>query len=242
MAGDRHDAVLDPERGGGQPGVFGGLQAAIARGRLDPQDRIAEALFGLIMVLTFTCSISAASSPGRDDVRTMLFGAVGCNLAWGLIDAIFYLMACISERGKRMGTLRAVRAAKNAEEGRRIIAGALPSLFAQALRPDGLEKLRFELNLLPDPPARPGLTASDFLGAVAVFLWVFLITFPVALPFVFLHDAQRALRVSNLIAVALLFITGRSFGRCAGLHPGRTGVVMVLLGGALVATTIALGG
>ena len=49
---------------------------------LDPIDRVSEVLFGLIMVLTFTGSLSVAEA-GRDDVRAMLIGALGCNLAWG---------------------------------------------------------------------------------------------------------------------------------------------------------------
>ena len=49
---------------------------------LEPIERISEVLFGLIMVLGFTGSLSAAQA-GRSDVRTMLFGAIGCNLAWG---------------------------------------------------------------------------------------------------------------------------------------------------------------
>ena len=49
---------------------------------LDPSERIAEVLFGLIMVLTFTGSLSIADA-GANDVRVMLIGALGCNLAWG---------------------------------------------------------------------------------------------------------------------------------------------------------------
>ena len=52
---------------------------------LDPIERISEVLFGLIMVLTFTGSLSVAEA-GREDVRVMLLGALGCNLAWGIID------------------------------------------------------------------------------------------------------------------------------------------------------------
>jgi VIT1/CCC1 family predicted Fe2+/Mn2+ transporter len=208
---------------------------------LDPVERISESLFGLIMVLTFTCSISAAD-PGREEVRTMLFGALGCNLAWGVIDAIMYLMACLAERGNDLVTLRAVRRAANALEGQRILADALPSPIAAALKPDQLESVRQHLTQLPEPPAQPRLGSREWLGALAVFCWVFLVTFPVALPFVFLHERQRALRVSNLIAVALLFVMGRAYAKAAGLHPWWTAVVMVLLGGAMVAATIALGG
>ena len=67
---------------------------------LEPVERISEALFGLIMVLTFTCSISVGEA-ARDDVRTMLVGAFGCNLVWGVIDATLYLMACLAERAKQ---------------------------------------------------------------------------------------------------------------------------------------------
>ena len=66
---------------------------------LDPIDRVSEVLFGLIMVLTFTGSLSVADA-GRDDVRTMLIGALGCNVAWGIIDAMLYLMGCLAERGR----------------------------------------------------------------------------------------------------------------------------------------------
>ena len=58
---------------------------------LDPVERLSEVLFGLIMVLSFTCSISAANS-GREEVREVVIGAVGCNLAWGIVDAVMYLI------------------------------------------------------------------------------------------------------------------------------------------------------
>ena len=77
---------------------------------LDPIDRVSEVLFGLIMVLTFTGSLSVAES-GRDDVRAMLVGALGCNLAWGIIDAILYLMGCRAEKSRDLATFRTVREA-----------------------------------------------------------------------------------------------------------------------------------
>jgi hypothetical protein len=61
-------------------------QATKFRGFLDPMDRISEVLFGVIMVLTFTGALSIATAD-RLEVREMLVGALGCNLAWGVIDA-----------------------------------------------------------------------------------------------------------------------------------------------------------
>jgi hypothetical protein len=80
------------------------------RRALDPIDRVSEVLFGLIMVLTFTGSLSVYEA-GREDIRTMLAAAVGCNLAWGIIDAVFYLMGCLAEKSHGLLTLRAVREA-----------------------------------------------------------------------------------------------------------------------------------
>ena len=54
--------------------------------QLDPIERSSEVLFGLIMVLTFTGSLRITGAD-RDSVRTMLVAALGCNLAWGMIDA-----------------------------------------------------------------------------------------------------------------------------------------------------------
>ena len=74
---------------------------------LNPMERISEILFALIMVLTFTCSFSVAGA-GREEVRELLIGAVGCNLAWGIIDAAFYLMGSFSMLGQGILKLRAL--------------------------------------------------------------------------------------------------------------------------------------
>jgi VIT1/CCC1 family predicted Fe2+/Mn2+ transporter len=194
------------------------------------------------MVLTFTGSLSVAEA-GREDVRTMLIAALGCNLAWGVIDGIMYLMGCLSEQAQQVRTITAVRKAAQPETAHQIIRNAMPRLIAPILQTTELERVRLHLIQLPDPPSRTGLAVRDWIGALAVFLLVFLPTLPVALPFVFMGDrALRALRLSNAIAILMLFLIGSAFGRCAGYRPWRMGVVMVLLGAALVGITIALGG
>jgi hypothetical protein len=68
---------------------------------LDPIDRVSEVLFGLIMVLTFTGSLSVAEA-GRAEVREMLVGALGCNIAWGIIDGLLYLMGSLADKGSAL--------------------------------------------------------------------------------------------------------------------------------------------
>ena len=208
---------------------------------LEPTERFSEVLFGLIMVLTFTGSLSVASS-GREDVRTMLVGAIGCNLAWGIVDAIMYVLNSLAERGRNRLTFRALRDAASPEAGRRILADALPPVVASVLTDDELASMRRRLASVPEPPGYASLSRGDFLAALAVFLLVFLSTFPVVIPFLVMHDAMRALRISNAIAIALLFYGGYKLGKNSGFRPWRTGLVMVAIGIVLVALTIALGG
>jgi VIT1/CCC1 family predicted Fe2+/Mn2+ transporter len=208
---------------------------------LEPYERISEVLFGLIMVLTFTGSLSVANA-GRDDVRAMLIGALGCNLAWGIIDALFYLMGCLSEQGRGIRSLRALHKAAVPDEAHRVIADALPPMVAATLSPVEYERIRQKLLQLPGPASRPRIHKEEWLGALAVFFWVFLITFPVTIPFIFMDNLAQALRVSNAIAIMLLFLTGYAFGRVVEYRPWLTGLAMVVLGVVLVGMTMALGG
>jgi VIT family protein len=208
---------------------------------LEPIDRVSEVLFGLIMVLTFTGSISIAEA-GRQEVRTMLIGALGCNLAWGIIDGILYLMGCLADRGRGLFALRELHQTDDPEKGRSLVAGALPARIASILEPSELESMRERLKRMPEPPYRAQLRRDDLLGAVSVFLWVFFTTFPVAIPFILMKNPMPALRVSNIIAIAMLYLTGFTFGRIVGRNPWLMGVWLVLLGSLLVGLTMALGG
>ncbi len=208
---------------------------------LEPYDRISEVLFGLIMVLTCTGSLSIAEV-GREAVRTMLLGALGCKLAWGIIDGVLYLMGCLAEKCKGLFTLRAVRAATDPRKAQRLVADALPPLVASILQPAELETIRQRLKDLPEPPEQARLGNNEWLGALGVFLLVFLSTFPVVIPFLFMKNAWLALRVSNAIAIVMLFLTGYAFGRITSRHSWVTGVSMVILGVILVGLTMALGG
>jgi hypothetical protein len=208
---------------------------------LEPIDRVSEILFGLIMVLTFTGSLSVAEA-GRDDVRTMLIGALGCNLAWGIIDGVLYLMGCLAEKGRGLQAFRAVRKASDPREAQRLVADALPPAIASILEPAELETMSRRLQALTEPPKKARLERDDWLGAGGVFLLVFLCTFPVVVPFIFMRNAGPALHVSNAVAIVMLFSTGYAFGRLSGYRPWMVGISMVVLGMILVGLTMALGG
>lgn len=208
---------------------------------LDPAHRFEEIVFGLVMVLTFSCSLSVAEAD-RAEVRGMIVGALGCNLAWGIIDAAFYLVGIVVERGRNAKLLHDVRRSQDPVRGRALVADSLPELVATALTPAELERVRASIAGLPEPARRVGLGRRDWLGALGVFLLVFLSTFPVVIPFFFGGDLRTALRISNGIAIALIFGSAYKLAQHSGLPPVRTGAAMVGIGTVLVAIAIALGG
>ena len=203
-------------------------------------ERISETLFGLIMALTFICSLGVATA-GNIKIQTMLIGALGCNLAWGIVDGGLYLLSRINEQGHNILTLRAIRQTPDSETARRVI-DALPPALASVLPPEQLELMRQELQRLPEPSERPRLTKRDWIGALGLCLLSFLSIFPVVIPFIFLSDAKFALRVSYAVAIMMLFCCGYAFGYHSGLRPWAAGFSMVAVGSALVSVAVALGG
>jgi VIT1/CCC1 family predicted Fe2+/Mn2+ transporter len=165
---------------------------------LDPVSRVSEILFGLIMALTFTTAVGPTAADG-DEARVLLSGVLACNIAWGLVDAVMYLVSALTDRMREAA-------------GR------------------------------TDLPRVPSLTPRDWLGALAVFLLVFLSTFPVVIPFLVIDAPRPATRVSNLIAIVMLFACGSILARAIGYPVWRAGLAMVILGTVLTAITIALGG
>jgi len=207
---------------------------------LDPMERISETLFGLIMALTFICTLGVATA-NDIEVHTILIGALGGNLAWGIVDGGLYLLARINERGGRNLTLRAIRQAPDAEAAQAVIADALPPELVSVLPAEQLELMRQKVLQSPEPE-RPKLTRRDWTGALGLCLLSFLATFPVVIPFIFISDAKLALRVSYAVAIAMLFCCGYAFGVHSGIKPWAAGLSMVALGSALVGIAVALGG
>jgi VIT1/CCC1 family predicted Fe2+/Mn2+ transporter len=208
---------------------------------VEPGDRIAEAMLGIIMALTFTGTLSVADA-GRNDVRAMLIGALGCNLAWGIIDGIIYVMISAAQRGGELRALRSARATPIASRARALIGSVLPDDVTAVLTDDELDAIRERLARAPAPAERVRLGPRDYLAGLGVCLIVFCSTLPLAIPFLLFDEVQLAMRWSNGIAIALLFVAGWSYARYVGGRPWHVGLGMVMMGSVLVAITIALGG
>jgi hypothetical protein len=212
---------------------------------LDPATSLGEVLFGLIMTLTFTLGAGVImQEEGRAGARELLIATIGCNIAWGVIDGVFYLLNQIFERGRLRRLALNVRATSDDAQALALVAREIDPVLASVTSRDERDSLYARiLAQVRAGTGRPNtVTRDDLLGAVASFWLVFFASLPAALPFVFIGDAWLALRVSNAILLGLLFATGYSWSRYTNARPWLTGLVFLLFGIALVAMAIALGG
>lgn len=207
---------------------------------LDPVDRVTEVIFGLLMAMTFTGTISVATAD-QEAERTMMIAALGCNLAWGLADAVMYLLRTVIERTRNRTLFTGLCGGADAATGQALIADALPPRIAAAAGTEGLEMLRRNLIASPLPRHRL-LGLEDFKGALGVFLLVVISTFPLVVPFLLLEQTTLAVRISNLVGIVVLFVAGWILARYAGAKPWQGGIALAVTGTLLISAIIALGG
>ncbi|WP_281705198.1 VIT1/CCC1 transporter family protein [Aeromonas taiwanensis] len=161
-----------------------------------------------------------------------------------MIDAIVYLITTLTERARALRLLQQLNQLQPGDDrGVAALRDALPGPLAAICRDDELGDWQARLRLRPELSQGPIFRWNDLLNSLGVFLMVFLSTFPVLLPFMFMQDPVPALRLSHAIALLMLLLIGRGLARYAGSpRPLLIGVLFAVAGVAIVLATIALGG
>ncbi len=212
---------------------------------LDPGTHMGEILFGLIMTLTFTLGAGMViEEEGRAGAREMLVGILGCNLAWGIIDGVLYVLGQLFERGRVRRIGLNLRQAESEAAARQVVADEFDETLAEVT--DETERDRLYQNVAARVRATPlapnRVRRADLVGGLAAGWLVFACSFPAVLPFLVLDDPWVALRVSNAILLGLLFAVGWRAARHTLAKPWLAGVTFLCAGVLLVALAIPLGG
>ncbi len=166
---------------------------------LDPASSLGEIMFGLIMTLTFTLGAGIIiEEEGREGAHELLIALVGCNIAWGVIDAAMYIVNELFTRGKRRRIGEAVRSAPDERSGLEVVAKELdPLLEDVAATRSAARCMRVsQPRCVPRPQEPNRITKADFMGAFWSFWLVVISSAPAAIPF--LAGRRRAPRAALL--------------------------------------------
>jgi len=212
---------------------------------LDPGDALGEVLFGLIMVLSFTVGARLLLTEEQFDSTELVVGAVGCNIAWGVIDAVLFVLGNLFYRSRRA---RFYRTLKNTRDDAEALARIQDEFGFEdepiPVPPEDRARLHQAILTLSAHAAAPRarLKRQDLWAALVVFLLVSATALPGVIPFLLLSDPNLALRVSNTVLVLLLFLGGYGWGHYTDARPWRVGLAVMILGLAMVLVAVALGG
>lgn len=212
---------------------------------LDPAETLAEVMFGLIMVLTITIGAGLITTEDQLDAHGLIVAAAGCNVAWGVIDAVLFLLNILFYRSQRARFYRKLRNAASDAEA----LAAIQEEFGLedeplAIVPDDRARLYQSMLVLSShaKPARVELKGRDFIGAFAVFVLVSATAVPGLVPFLVFDDSHMALRVSNAVLISLLFLVGYWWAHYTDAPPFKVAMIVLLLGVAMVLVAVVLGG
>jgi VIT1/CCC1 family predicted Fe2+/Mn2+ transporter len=197
------------------------------------------------MVLTCTLGASVlAGSIDREGLRITLIAALGCNIAWGIIDAALYVMGNVFVRRRNQRLMQAIRSAPDDATALALVREALEPRVGSHGREKDRERFYQSLHglIANDAPASSFVTADDLRSALAVFVLVVAAALPSALPFFLIGDPQLALRAANTVQVLLLFVVGFYWARSVGGSGWWTGLILMLSGIFLVGIAVFLGG
>jgi VIT1/CCC1 family predicted Fe2+/Mn2+ transporter len=207
----------------------------------DPFDRLSEVAFGVIMALTIISVIpTAADGAGR---QQLVLAALGCNLAWGIVDALMTLVGMRVDREHRHAGLRILRQSKDEQSFRDGLREFLPDRVVDHMQANDVQRMRQNLlKSLLGTGDTPKLGREHWLAWLVLACHTFVATFPIILPLLLIHDDLLALRLAQGTGLVLLFGLGWLLARWAGGRPWQGAVGFAALGVAMTGICLALGG
>jgi VIT1/CCC1 family predicted Fe2+/Mn2+ transporter len=207
-----------------------------------PENRLAEVICALVMVMSFTATTSATFEDTTPNA--LLIAVLGCNIAWGLVDGTTYVLGNLLNRGVRARLVAALKNNSRDSAALHVIQERLDVALGPVLTPEQQEQIGKWIvegitRIQPEPT---GLRKEDLLTGLACFLLVLGVTLPILLPFILIENDFTALRVANGLMLAMLFAAGVKWAKFAGISRWKTGLSLLGVGIVLVAVTVLLGG
>lgn len=219
---------------------------------LDPIDVLSQAIYSVLVLLTFTLAVRITSGPiaQPESDRYMLefiIAALGAILAWGLIDGLMYVLLELFQRSERHQFLAQIKNAEDEQAGLTVIAEELDYILdpitSEADRQALYRSIFNHLRQSRPPPLEISLRREDLLGALGSVIVAVISVIPSLLPLILLYEHfDLAIRLSNVVSALVLFLAGYRWGIYTSSNPWLSGLILVAVATLMVAIAIPLGG
>jgi hypothetical protein len=211
---------------------------------LEPGESLGEIIFGLFMLLTFTLGASVLAALDKVSARHVIAAAVGCNLAWGIIDAAMFVMGSLFHRARIARFHRLMLEAPDSASAIAIVRRVIDDQYGEYGRQEDIDRMAEGIyrQSLDRPRSRQRISRDDLIGALIVFGLVAGPSLPPALPFLFVDNPLVAIRLSNLILIGMLFLAGFRWAHHTDANPWWAGGLLALFSILLVVVAVLLGG
>ena len=203
---------------------------------------MAEVICGLVMVLSFTAATSSVFE--NTTSHALLIAILGCNISWGIVDGVTYILGNLMNRGARSRLIVKVKSSPDDPHVAQAIASRIENVLGDLLTQQQSEQVQQWIlqGAARAEPHPTRLKKEDLYTAIACFSIVFGAAIPVLVPFLLIKSEAIALRVSNGLILAMLFAIGWRWAPFANMNRLATGLGLLSLGVVLVLITVALGG
>jgi len=176
-----------------------------------------EPMFGVIMVVCFTCILRYNQNSAFFQVflDEIIMAALSCCIAWGLVDGIFYAWEAHYEQDKKKDMISLAASPADMESARSLVAQNLDDTLVSVLDDQEKEQVyRKVLEKLPKTDAGKVTLRDDITTVLLAFSLVVGSAVIVLVPFFFVLDERtvpavmNALLISNFLGIVLLFLMG----------------------------------
>lgn len=207
---------------------------------LDPVDYLLELTAALAAMLTIVLTAASYTDEVDDPAQMLLVVALGCSLGGGLSSGLLWVLEDLSRDAGRRDFDARLRAAEQSAIDQARARVELASYGR--LEPEEVARIVDALATRGGDRPLPlvDLDRSNLRVTAACVLYNTTALVLASIPFVFVSDWQLALRVSNVVILAMLFIVGFRWGKRLHANPWRSGLALLVLGLLLVSVSLAM--
>ena len=216
---------------------------------LYPHERLIELIYGLVIALAITNSVRLVGMSGTVDIDLMVQTALGAGIAWGIIDALLYLVVIVYERNRYIHVADDLQDSKDEKAALGIIQEDLEDSIIGTLDVEDQERIykdvlgaQRRVGYADKARGASSLGREDYLGAFQVFLAMLVATLVVVVPLLVVKPPHVAVIASNLVALVSLFVVGYLWARHTRINKVKFGLLLAVMGAGIVIITFFLGG